>query len=96
MLHMPESITSMLVKHYAIYPAINYVIVPYVGIFAIKGPLRKKLYGEGPGRRMFFSKDALKKLGITPSKLWSFIQLPLMSPVEVSEFNRASIRLFPS
>ena len=87
---MPQLITSMLVKHYAIYPAINYVMVPYMGIFAIKGPLRDKLYGEGPRRRMFFSKDALKKLGVTPSNLWSFIQLPFMSPVEVSEFNQAA------
>jgi hypothetical protein len=80
----------MLLKNHAIDPAINYVIVPYMEIFALKGPLRNKLYGEGRRRRIYFSKDALRKLGITPSNLWSFIQLPLVSPVEVSEFNRAA------
>jgi len=80
----------MLLKNYAIDPAINYVIVPYMEIFAIKGPLRNKLYGEGLRRRIYFSKDALRKLGMTPSNLWSFIQLPLLSPVKVSEFNQAA------
>ncbi len=80
----------MLLKNYSIDPAINYVIVPYMEIFAIKGPLRNKLYGEGLRRKIYFSKDALRKLGITPSNLWSFIQLPLLSPVEVSEFNQAA------
>jgi hypothetical protein len=80
----------MLLKNYTIDPAINYVIVPYMEIFPIKGPLRNKLYGEGLGRRIYFSKDALRKLGIIPSNLLSFIQLPLLSPVKVSEFNQAA------
>jgi len=80
----------MLLKNYTIDPAINYVIVPYMEIFPINGPLRNKLYGDGLRRRIYFSKDALRKLGITPSNLWSFIQLPLLSPVEVSEFNQAA------
>jgi len=80
----------MLLKNYTIDPAINYVIVPYMEIFPMKGPLRNKLYGEGLRRRIYFSKDALRKLGITPSNLLSFIQLPLLSPVKVSEFNQAA------
>jgi hypothetical protein len=80
----------MLLKNYTIAPAINYGIVPYMEIFVIMGPLRNKLYGEGPKRRIYFSKDALRKLGITPSNLWSFIKLPLLSPVEVSELNQAA------
>jgi hypothetical protein len=80
----------MLLKNYTIDPAINYVIVPYMEIFPINSPLRNKLYGDGLRRRIYFSKDALRKLGITPSNLWSFIQLPLLSPVEVSEINQAA------
>ncbi|OGQ13797.1 MAG: hypothetical protein A2026_10105 [Deltaproteobacteria bacterium RBG_19FT_COMBO_46_12] len=80
----------MIVKDYIIASAFNYGIVPYVELFAIMGPLRSKLYGEGLGRRIYFPKDALRKLGITPPNLWTFIQLPLLSPVEVSEFNRAA------
>jgi hypothetical protein len=80
----------MLLKNYAIDPAINYVVFPYTEIFAIRGPLRNKLYGERLRRRIYFSKDALRKLGITPSNLWFFIQLPLLSPVKVSEFNQAA------
>jgi hypothetical protein len=59
-------------------------------MFAIKGPLRNKLYGEGQKRRIYFSKDALRKLKITPSNLCSFIPLPYLSPVEVSELNQAA------
>ncbi len=80
----------MLLKDYIIASAFNYGIVPYVELFAIMGPLRNKLYGEGLRRIIYFPKDALKRLGITPSNLWAFIQLPLLSPVEVSEFNRAA------
>jgi len=80
----------MIVKDYIIASAFNYGIVPYVELFAIMGPLRSKLYGEGLGRRIYFPKDALRKLGITPPNLWTFIQLPLLSPVEVSEFNQAA------
>jgi len=80
----------MLLKDYIIASAFNYGIVPYVELFAIMGPLRNKLYGEGLRRRIYFPKDALRKLGITPPNLWTFIQLPLLSPVEVSEFNRAA------
>jgi hypothetical protein len=85
----PE-VTSMPLKHYIIAPVINYGIIPYLEIFAILRPLRKKLYGEGKRRRIYFSRDALRKLGITPSKLWGFLQLPLLSPVEVSELNQAA------
>jgi hypothetical protein len=81
---------SILLKNYIIAPVVNYGIVPYMEIFAIMGSLRNKLYGEGLRRRIYFSKDALRKLGITPSNLWSFIQLPLLSPVEVSELNQAA------
>jgi hypothetical protein len=80
----------MQLKDYIIASAFNYGIVPYVELFAIMGPLRNKLYGEGLRRIIYFPKDALKRLGITPSNLWAFIQLPLLSPVEVSEFNRAA------
>ncbi len=80
----------MLLKNDIIAPIFNYGIVPYMEIFAIKGPLRKKFYGEKQGRRIYFSRDALRKLGITPSNLWSFFQLPLLSPVEVSELNQAA------
>ena len=82
--------TSMSLKNYIVAPAINYGIIPYMEIFAILGPLRKRLYGEGQSRRIYFSRDALRKLGITPSKLWAFLQLPLLSPVEVSELNQAA------
>src|SRR4030067_1897105 len=80
----------MPLKNYIIAPAINYGIIPYLEIFVIMGPLRKKVYGEGQRRRIYFSRDALRKLGITPSKLWAFLQLPLLSPVEVSELNQAA------
>lgn len=80
----------MLLKNYSIDPVINYVIVPYMEIFAIKGPLKNKLYGEGLRRRIYFPKDALRKLGITPSNLCSSIQVPLLSPVKVSEFDHAA------
>jgi hypothetical protein len=80
----------MVLKNYIIAPALNYGIVPYMEIFAIMGPFRNKLYGEGPRRRIYFSKDALRKLGIRPSNLWSFVQLPIVSPVEVSELNQAA------
>jgi hypothetical protein len=80
----------MLLKDYFIAPAINYVITPYMEMIVIRGPLRNKLYGEGLRRKIYFPKDALRKLGITPSNLWSFIQPPLLSPVEVSELDRAA------
>jgi hypothetical protein len=80
----------MRLKNDIIAPIVNYGIFPYMEILAIKGPLRKKLYGEGQGRRIYFSRDALRKLGMTPSNLWSFIQLPFLSPVEVSDLNQAA------
>jgi len=80
----------MPLKNYIITPAINYGIIPYLKIFTILGPLRKKLYGEGQRRRIYFSREALRKLGITPSKLLGFLPLPLLSPVEVSELNQAA------
>jgi hypothetical protein len=80
----------MLLKDYTIAPVFNSVITPYMEMIAIRGPLRIKLYGEGPRRRIYFPKDALRKLGITPSNLWSYIRPPLLSPVEVSELDRAA------
>jgi len=80
----------VLLKDYIIAPAFNSVITPYMEMVAIRGALRNRLYGEGPKKRIYFPKDALRKLGITPSNLWSFIQAPLLSPVEVSELNRAA------
>jgi hypothetical protein len=80
----------MLLKNYIIDSALHYGIVACIEIFAIMMPLREKLYGEGLRRRIYFSKDALRKLGISPSNFWSFIQLPLLSPVEVSELNQAA------
>jgi hypothetical protein len=87
---MLTQITPMLLKDYMIEPVIHYGIVPFMEILAIMGPLRKKFYGEGVGRRIFFPKDALRKLGMAPSILYSFIQLPLLSLVEVSELNQAA------
>ncbi len=87
---MLTQMTPMLLKNYIIDPALNFGIVPYMEILAIMGPLREKLYGEGLRRRIYFSKDALRKLGITPSNFCFFIQLPLLSPVEVSELNQAA------
>jgi hypothetical protein len=87
---MLRQMAPMLLKNYFIAPAVNYGVVPCMEIIAIKGPLRNKLYGEGLRRRIYFSKDALRKLGIIPPGLWSFIQLPLLSPVEVPEFNKAA------
>lgn len=87
---MLTQVIPMVLKNYLIAPAVNYGMVPYMEIIAIRGPLRNKLYGEGLRRRIYFSKDALRKLGIIPSNLWSFIQLPLLSPVEVSELNKAA------
>jgi len=80
----------MLLKNRIIPPIVNYGITPSLGIIAIRGPLRNKFYGEGVRRKIYFSKIALRKLGITPSNLWSFIQLPLLSPVEVSELDQAA------
>jgi len=80
----------MHLKDYIIAPAINYGILPYLELFAMLRPLRRKLYGEGQRRRIFFSRDALKKVGIIPPKLFAFFQLPLLSPVEVSELNQAT------
>jgi len=80
----------MRLKNYIIAPIVNYGIAPSLDIIAIRGPLREKFYGEGLGRKIYFAKIALRKLGITPSNLWSFIQLPLFSPVEVSELNQAA------
>jgi len=80
----------MPLKNYIVAPAVDYGIIPYLQIFAMLGPLRKKLYGEEQKRRIFFPRDALRKLEITPSKLWAFVQLPLLSPVEVSELNQAA------
>lgn len=80
----------MHLRRYIIAPIVNYGITPFLNIIAIKGPLREKFYGEGLRRKIYFSKIALKKLGITPSNLSSFIQPPLLSPVEVSELNQAA------
>jgi len=80
----------MPLKNYIITPAVDYGIIPYLQIFAMLGPLRKKLYGEEQKRRIFFPRDALRKLGITPVHLWSFLRPPLLSPVEVSELNQAA------
>lgn len=77
-------------KNYIIASAFNYGIFPYVELFAIRGPMRSRFYREGLKRRIYFPRDALRKLGITPSSLWTFFQLPLLSPIEVSEFNRAA------
>ncbi len=77
-------------KDYVIASAFNYGIFPYLELFAIRGPLRRRFYGEGLKRRIYFPKDALRKLGITPPNLWTFIQRPLLSSIEVSEFNRAA------
>lgn len=94
--HRPEArgrtrVTFMVLEDYIIAPVFNSVLTPYAEMIAIRGPLRMKIYGEGPGRRVFLPRDALRKLGITPSRLWSFIQLPLLSPVKVSELDRAAL-----
>ncbi|MGQ9646881.1 MAG: hypothetical protein ACUVWO_10120 [Thermodesulfobacteriota bacterium] len=83
-------VTSMLLKRYIVAPAILYGILPYLRLFVLMSPLRKKLYGEGQRRRIYFPRDALRKLGVTPSRLCAFFQLPLLSPVEVPELNQAA------
>jgi hypothetical protein len=80
----------MLLKNYIIDSGFNYGIVPCMEMVAIRGPLRSRLYGEGLRRRIYFPKDALKKLGITPSNIGCYIQLPLFSPIQVSELNHAA------
>jgi hypothetical protein len=80
----------MLWKNYIIAPIVHNGLTPFLDMIAIRGCLRNKFYGEGLRRKIYFSKVALRKLGITPSNLLSFIQLPLLSPVEVSELNQAA------
>jgi hypothetical protein len=82
--------TPVLVKNYIIAPIVHNGIVPFLDMIAIRGRLRNKFYGGGLRRKIYFSKIALEKLGITPSNLWSSIQFPLFSPVEVSELNQAA------
>ncbi len=75
-------------KNDAIFPLIHYGIMPYLETFAVLSPLRKRVYGEGRRRRIYFPKEALRRLGIAPPGLSGYI--PFVSPIEVSELNEAA------